>query len=191
MLRLKPPLNKLPVMADKNAKKRNVLLGRIGAAHGLAGEVRITSFTDNPLDIADYSPLLTSREGLDLSIVKARLAKNVLIARLAGIDDRDKAESLNGVELFAPRSALGQPDDEDEFLHADLIGLTARLENGEIVGQVIAVPNYGAADLLEIAPSGGASMLIPFTHAVVPEIHVAQGYLIVCPPEEIKGEEGR
>jgi len=178
-------------MADKHAGEKPVLMGRIGAAHGLAGQVRITSFTSDPLAIAAYSPLLTSRANLTISISKTRLAKNVVIAKLDGIDDRTTAEALNGVELFAPRSALPQIDDKDEFLHADLIGLEARLPDGAILGEILAVPNYGAADLLEIAPAAGTSILVPFTHATVPEIHIDLGYVILVPPQEITGEKGR
>ncbi len=169
----------------------NILMGRVGAAHGLAGEVRITSFTRDPLSIAAYSPLLTDRDGLSVSILTARLSKNVVIAKLDGINDRAQAEALNGVELFVKRSALSDSQDEDEFLHADLIGLEARLQDGTVFGKIVAVPNYGAGDLVEIALPGGQTTLLAFTREVVREIHVEQGYIIVVVPEEIAGEEGR
>jgi len=175
----------------KLGKKEKILMGRVGAAHGLAGEVRITSFTKDPLSIAAYSPLLTDREGLSVSILTARLSKKMVIAKLDGVDDRTQAEALNGVELFVKRSALAQSDDEDEFLHADLIGLEARLQDGTVFGEIIAVPNYGAGDLVEIGLPGGQTTLVAFTRQVVPEIHVEQGYIIVVVPKEIAGEEGR
>ncbi len=175
-------------MADNNASDKKILMGRIGAAHGLAGEVRINSFTSDPLSIAAYSELLTSRPDLSITITKARLSKNVLIAKLAGIDDRTKAEALNGVELFVAYSSIAQSEDDDEFLHADLIGLEARLKDGTVFGEIIAVPNFGAADLLEIREPTGKTTLFSFTHEVVPEIHVKQGYVIVAPPQEIAGE---
>jgi len=175
----------------KLGKNEKILMGRIGAAHGLAGEVRIVSYTQDPLSIAAYSPLFTNRADLTISIAKARLSKNVLIAKLAGIDDRRQAEALNGVELFVPRSALPQTRDEDEFLHADLIGLAALLPDGTVFGEIIAVPNYGSTDLLEISEPDGKTTLLPFTHKVVPEIHIKQGYIIVTPPQEVAGEEGR
>ncbi len=178
-------------MADKDASDKKILMGRIGAAHGLAGEVRISSFTSDPLSIVDYSPLLTSRPGLSISIAKARLSKNVVIAKLDGIDDRTMAEALNGVELFAPHSSIAQSKDEDEFLHADLIGLVARLKDGTVFGEIIAAPNYGAADLIEIKQPNGKTTLFSFTHEVIPEIHLKQGYVIVVPPREVAGETRR
>jgi 16S rRNA processing protein RimM len=158
-------------------------MGRIGAAHGIRGEVRITSHTENPLAIADYGPLDTDRPGLTVSIAKARLSKNIVIATLKGISDRNAAEKLNGVSLYVSRDRLDEPD-EDEFYHADLIGLDARLEDGSILGKVTAVTNFGSDDLLDIKlTETGKTVFLPFTRAVVPELHIAEGYLVAVPPE--------
>lgn len=168
-----------------------ILMGRIGAAHGIKGEVRIQSFTEDPLTLVDYGPLATSKPGLTVTILSARTTTNVLVARLAGVNDRTAAEMLNGVELFVPRALLPETDDEDDFYHADLIGLRARLIDGTEIGVVAAVPNFGAGDLLEIRdPRAGDTYLYPFSKAVVPEIKVADGYLVIAPPIETEpGEE--
>ncbi len=175
---------------DDDTKK--ILLGTIGAAHGIKGEVRITSHTQDPEAIASYGPLETSRPGLAITIETARLNKTVLIARLKGIRDRNAAELLNGVELYIDRDRLPEHDDEDDFYHADLIGLDARLaETGISIGAVIALHNYGAGDLIEIQdPRSGDTFLYPFTKAVVPTIRIGDGYLTIAPPLDADpGEE--
>ena len=169
---------------------RKLLMGRIGAAHGIKGEVRIQSFTEDPLAIMDYGPLATNRPGLTIEILDARTTTNVLVARLKGFTDRNAVEKLNGVELYVDRDLLPQIEDEDDYYHADLIGLDARLEDGTSVGAVIAVPNFGAGDMLEIRQkAGGETRFIPFTKAAVPEVHIAAGYVVVVPPIEIEGED--
>lgn len=175
-------------MADSAQSTKKILMGRIGAAHGLRGQVRITSFTEDPLSIANYSPLLTDRAGLTLTITKSRLAKNTLIAKLAGIDERTSAEALNGVELFTLRKDLPETEDEEDFLHADLVGLQARLQDGNVLGEVAGIANFGAGDLLEIRTPAGNTELFSFTRAIVPEINTKKGHLLIVPPLEIKGE---
>lgn len=172
-------------------KTNRILLGQIGAAHGIKGEVRIAAHTQDPEAIGSYGPLETDRPGLTITITKARLQKNVVVANIKGITDRTAAENLNGVNLFVDRDKLPAPDDEDDFYHADLLGLTARLESGVAIGQVSALPNFGAGDLIEIRdPQSGDTFLYPFTKAVVPTINVAEGYLtIVVPLDAPEGEE--
>ena len=169
-----------------------LLMGRIGAAHGVRGDVRIQSFTEDPLALAGYGPLSTNRPGLVIEIASARgVLNNGIVARLKGVGSREAAERLNGVELYVDRALLPQPDDEDDFYHADLIGLTAQLEDGTVIGKVAAVPNFGAGDILDVRASNGAeSFLFPFTRAVVPQINVAAGYLVIVPPTDADpGEE--
>ena len=175
-------------MADKTDL---ILMGTIGAAHGIKGEVRITSHTQEPEAIASYGPLATDRGTLTVTIEAARLQKNVLVARLQGIRDRDAAEKLNGVSLFIERNRLPEHDDEDDFYHADLIGLDARLDTGVSIGRVIALHNHGAGDLIEIQDElKGDTFLFPFTKAVVPTIRIAEGYLVISPPLDADpGEE--
>lgn len=173
-----------------HAGNRLILMGRIGAAHGIRGEVRVQSFTSEPLDLVRYSPFATNRPGLEISIETARGVTNMLVARLAGIDDRNAAERLNGVELYVERERLPAPDEEDDFYHADLIGLVVRLTDGTTIGEVGAVLNHGAGDIIEVRGPAGDSFLYPFTRAVVPEVHIADGYLVVDPPVDAEpGEE--
>lgn len=173
------------------AGDNKLLMGRIGAAHGIKGEVRIQSFTEDPLALASYGPLSTNKPGLMIRILAARTTTNVLVARLEGINDRNAAEKLNGIELYVDRALLPDTEDDDDFYHADLIGLKARLADGSEIGEVMAVPNFGAGDLLEIRdPRSGDTYLYPFSKAVVPEVRVAEGYLLIDPPIEAEpGEE--
>jgi len=172
-------------VAGVGAAHHKLLVGRIGAAHGVKGEVRITSFTEDPLALLRYSPLATGRPGLTVTLLSARAAANVLVARLEGVNDRSAAEALNGVELYVDRTLLPEPEDEDHFYHADLIGLEARLADGKVLGAVSAVPNYGAGDLLEIrGPVSGDTFLYPFTRRVVPEVRLADGYVVIDVPLE-------
>ena len=173
------------------AEGKRLLMGRIGAAHGVKGEVRIQSFTAEPLALKDYGPLLTNRPGLVIEIEAARATTNVLVARLKGVTDRNAAERLNGVELFIERERLPKTDGDDDFYHSDLIGLEARLADGTVLGTVIAIPNFGASDLIEVRNGlSGDTFLYPFTRAVVPEIRIDDGYLVVeVPVDADPGEE--
>jgi len=173
-------------MAD-NATRKTILMGRIGAAHGLGGEVRLQSFCAEPADIAAYSPLATG-SGARITISALRPAKSMFIARIEGVNDRNAAEKLNGTELFVARERLGPEEDEDEFFHADLIGLATVHEDGTPHGTILAVPNYGADDMLEIRLKSGQIAVLPFTRAVVPVIDLDAGRVTVAPPDEIAGE---
>lgn len=180
-------------VSNKSGAEQNdlVLLGRIGAAHGIRGEVRIQSFTENPLDIVSYGPLISSRPDLTITISKARRAKTVLVASLKGVTDRNEAETLNGVELFVPRDALPEIDEEDDFYYSDLIGLDAQLEDGSSFGQVKNVVNFGAGDILEVTQKNGQIALLPFTKKTVPTVKLSKGYIVLVLPDEIiiEGEE--
>lgn len=170
---------------------RRIVVGRIGAAHGIKGEVRVKSFTASPLDLADYSPL-EAADGRRFVIKAARSAgasPDMLVVRFQGIDDRNAAETLNGLELTVPRERLPEPE-ADEFYHADLIGLDAVTPDGALLGTVVAVPNYGAGDLLEIARSKGPTLLVPFTRAAVPAIDLAAKRVTVDPPPEVGDDDG-
>lgn len=158
----------------------HILVGHIGAAHGIAGAVRVKSFTAVPESLGDYGPLV-SADGRAFRIRKLRPAGNVLVVDFDGVIDRNAAEALNGTDLYVPRARLPQAD-ADEYYHADLIGLAAMTADGAALGKVSGVPNYGAGDLLEIMTEAKGAVLIPFTHACVPEIDVKAGRLIVNPP---------
>jgi 16S rRNA processing protein RimM len=157
-----------------------ILLGVIGAAHGIKGEVRIKAFTGDPLAIADYGPLV-DEAGRRYEISEARAAKEVVVARLKGVASREAA--LNGVNLYVTRDKLPVSDDEDEFLQADLIGCQVIAPDGEVLGSVTAVANYGAGDLLDIATPDGRSVLMPFTKAFTPRIDIAARRIEAEPPE--------
>ena len=170
---------------------RRVVVARIGAAHGIKGELRVKSFTASPMDVAGYSPL-DALDGRRFTVEAARPAgasPDMLVVRFREVADRNAAEALNGIELSVPRERL-PPADDDEFYHADLIGLPAVTADGEALGTVVGVPNYGAGDLLEIAPAQGATLLVPFTRNAVPEIDLAVGRVVVVPPAEVEGEDG-
>ena len=166
-----------------------VLLGRFGAPHGVRGDIRLQSFTADPLAIAGYAPL-TDRSGerrFVLTTLRPQ-GKDMLVARVEGVRDRDAAQALTGVELFAPRENLPPPD-EDEFYLADLEGLRAETRGGGLLGRVVGVRNFGAGDILEVAPpQGGETLMFPFTRAVVPVVDIAGGRLVVEPPEVVEGE---
>jgi 16S rRNA processing protein RimM len=172
-------------------KSNRILMGKIGAAHGVKGEVRIAPFTEYGEDIASYGALATDRPGLTVTIESLRVQKNVVVARIQGVRDRSAAEKLNGVSLFVDRAVLPETEDEDEFYHADLLGMEARREDGTVIGTVAALPNFGAGDLIEIRdPRSGDTFLYPFTRAVVPDINLDDGYLtIVVPLDADVGEE--
>jgi len=174
-----------------NSKTNQIFLGQIGAAHGIKGQVRIATHTQDPEAIGSYGPLDTDRPGLTITLTKVRLQKNVIVAHIKGISDRTAAEQLNGVSLFIDRSKLPDTEDEDDFYHADLLGLDARLDSGVVIGKVSAVLNFGAGDLIEVRdPQSGDTYLYPFTKAVVPVINIAEGYLtIVVPLDAPEGEE--
>ncbi len=170
-----------------------ILVGHVGAAHGIRGEVRVKSFTD-PVDaLADYGPL-DAGDGLRLTIERMRDQGTMLVVKFREIADRTAAEKLNGRDLFVDRSALPEPEDEETYYHADLIGLDAVDTAGDLWGHVIAVPNFGAGDLLEIRPVDGATFYLPFTRALVPVVDVKAGRVVIDPPEgffrEEKPEEG-
>jgi 16S rRNA processing protein RimM len=164
-------------------------MGRIGAAHGVKGEVRIQSFAEDPLALAGYGTFSTNRPGLTVTISDARGTTNMLVARIEGVSDRTAAEALNGVELYLERDAL-PPAAEGEFYHGDLVGLRAQLRDGTGLGRVGAVLNFGAGDIIEVRNAGGETFLFPFTRVVVPEIHLRDGYLVIDPPIDAEpGEE--
>ena len=165
---------------------RPIVVGRIGAAHGIKGEVRVKSFTAAPMDLAAYSPL-EAADGRRFTVTAARpvgASPDMLVVRFQGVGDRSAAEALNGLDLSVPRDRLPEPE-ADEFYHADLIGLAAVTPGGAPLGTIVAVPNYGAGDLLEIAPPKGPTMLVPFTRAVVPEIDLTARRVVVAPPAEV------
>ncbi|HKS61557.1 MAG TPA: ribosome maturation factor RimM, partial [Xanthobacteraceae bacterium] len=133
-----------------------VLIAQIGAAHGVRGEVRLKAFTEDPLSVTRYGALESEDGKRRFEIEAVRPAKDMLVVRLKGVADRNAAEALTNTRLYVAREKLPKPAD-DEFYHADLIGLTAQTASGEAFGTVKAVHNFGAGDLLEIEPAGGGA----------------------------------
>lgn len=163
-----------------------VLLGQFGAAHGIRGEIKINSYTDEPAGIADYGPF-TLDDGRVVEITAIRVQGDALVARVKGIGDRTAAETLRNRKLFVDRSALPELEEEDDFYHADLVGLSLELEDGTPYGTIASVQNFGAGDLIEIEPAPGArTFYLPFTRAIVPTVDIKAGRAVVVPPPEIE-----
>jgi 16S rRNA processing protein RimM len=165
-----------------------ICIARIGAPHGVRGAVKLWTFTEDPLAVRRYGPLATKDGGRQFEVTHAREAKGHLVATLKGVATREDAERLNGVELYIARDKLPATD-TDEYYHADLIGLAAVSTANEPIGRLIAIHNFGAGDIIEIAPPHGATMLLPFTNAVVPTVDLANGRVVIELPAEIDGED--
>jgi 16S rRNA processing protein RimM len=165
-----------------------ICVARIGAAHGVRGAVKLWTFTEDPLALQGYGPLMTKDGARQFEIADVREAKDHLVATFKGVATRNDAEKLNGIELYIPREKLPATDD-DEYYHADLIGLAAVNAASEPLGRIVAIHNFGAGDIIEIAPPKGPTMLLPFTNAVVPTVDLAGGRVVIELPQEIEGEE--
>ncbi len=165
-----------------------ICVARIGAAHGVRGAVKLWTFTEDPLAVKRYGPLVTKDGAQSFEVATAREAKGHLVATLKGIATREEAERLNGLELYIAREKLPEPE-QDEYYHADLIGLAAVDTANAPLGRVIAIHNFGAGDIIEIAPPQGATMLLPFTHAVVPTVDLEGGRVVIELPDEIAGDD--
>lgn len=167
--------------------ERLILVARVAGAFGVRGEARITTFTDDPMAVLRYRDLLRSDGSPGLTLLSARPVKGGVIARARELDSKEAADALRGLELYVRREALPPPEDEDEFYLADLIGLEAVTPEGERLGRVKAVENYGAGDLLEIDPGAGRpSWLLPFTREAVPAVDIARGQVTAVRPREIE-----
>ena len=154
-----------------------VLLGVVAAPHGIRGAVRIKSFTEDPMSLGAYGPLSDESGRKEYRVEPLSAARGAVLARIEGVADRTAAEALRGLRLYVERSALPETD-EREWYEADLIGLAAVGKDGRDWGKVIAFHDFGAGSMMEV--SGGA--MLPFTDAVVPEIDVPGGKVVVDPP---------
>jgi 16S rRNA processing protein RimM len=164
-----------------------ICVARIGAAHGVRGAVKLWTFTQDPLAVQHYGPLATKDGARQFEVTHARQAKDHLVATLKGVTTRNEAERLNGLELYVARENLPATG-KGEYYHADLIGLTAVTGTHAPLGRVVAIHNFGAGDIIEIAPPHGATMLLPFTNAMVPTVDVAGGRVVIELPGEIEGD---
>jgi 16S rRNA processing protein RimM len=164
-----------------------ICVARIGAAHGVRGEVKLWPFTEDPMAVIDYGPLSTKDGARQFEVVRARVAKDHLVATLKGVATREDAERVNGIELYIPRDRLPATE-AGEYYHADLIGLPAIDTKGDPIGKVFAIHNFGAGDIIEITPLQGQTLLLPFTDAVVPTVDLANGHVVIELPQEIEGD---
>src|ERR1700744_4005727 len=166
-----------------------ICVARIGAAHGVRGQVKLWTFTEDPFAVKEYGPLSTKDGSRQFEVTHVREAKDHLVATLKGVATRNDAERLNGIELYVSRDKLPATED-DEYYHADLIGLAAVTAADEPLGRVVAVHNFGAGDIIEIAPPRGPTLLLAFTNAVVPTVDLAAGRVVIELPQEIEGDDG-
>ncbi|WP_374390556.1 ribosome maturation factor RimM [Brevundimonas sp.] len=168
---------------------RLILVGQVGGGFGVRGEVRITAFTADPLALTAYGPLLRADGSVGLTLTSARPDKNGVVGRAKEIATKEEADALRGLKLHVPRDRFPEPE-EDEFYLADLIGLQARDGEDAVIGTVKAVQNFGADDMLEIAPAaGGPTWYLPFTRDAVPEVRSADGWLRALRPTEVGERE--
>ncbi|THD71998.1 ribosome maturation factor RimM [Thalassobius vesicularis] len=168
--------------------KELICVASIAGAYGVKGEVRLKSFTADPEAIEDYNPLVTEDGRHIYEVGVLRPTKNGLVVRLSSVTTKEEADALKGVELFVPRDRLPSLPD-DEFYHADLIGLEVFDTGGTALGRVKSVQNHGAGDLLEIhGPGLKNTVLLPFTRAAVPTVDLTAGRIIADPPEGLLGE---
>jgi 16S rRNA processing protein RimM len=162
-----------------------ICVARIGAPHGVKGEVKLWSFTADPAAVADYGPLESEDGTLRFEIEAMRPAKDHLVARLSGVRDRDAAERLANLRLYVARERLPAPAPE-EFYHADLIGLRAESRDGAALATIVGIHDFGAGDLLELRPlTGGSTVLMPFTAVTVPVVDIAGGRVVIDPPQDL------
>lgn len=167
-----------------------ICVGAVAGAYGVRGEVRLKSFCAEPEAIAGYAPLCTEDGRRHFAVEITGRTRNGLTARLGGVADRETAEGLRGTRLYAPRDRLPALP-EDEFYHADLIGLAVADTGGTTLGRVAAVVDYGAGDLLDIrGPGLGDGVLLPFTEACVPLVDLAAGRIVADPPDGLLPGEG-
>jgi len=172
------------------ATPRLICVGAIVGAHGVRGAVKIKSFTAAPADIAAYGPLSDESGRRQFALKQIGEARGLVLATIDGVRDRDQAEALRGTQLFVDRARLPRPA-EEEYYHADLIGLDAEDATGKPIGVVRAVLNHGAGDVLEISLADGGTMLLPFTRATVPVVDLAGGRVVVDPPADVEDGEAQ
>ncbi|NKB42880.1 MAG: ribosome maturation factor RimM [Alphaproteobacteria bacterium] len=155
-----------------------VCLGVIVGARGLKGDVRIKSFTADPQDVAAYGPLMID-DGSTMTLKITGEAKGVVIGRIKGVEDRTKVEALKGQNLYVERGALPETGDEEEFYHADLVGIRVEDETGQECGTVSAIYDFVAGDMVDLRLPNGRTVLVPFTSAAVPTVDIAGGRMVV------------
>lgn len=155
-----------------------IFVAQVGAAHGVQGEFKLISHMDDPASILEYDPLLNEKGQPVLSITAAREHKGALLVRAKEAPDRTAVEKLKGLKLYIDRADLPEPD-EDEYYITDLIGMAVVDINGQAVGKVANVENFGAGDLLDIKPVEGANFYLLFIEENVPEVRLSDRVIVV------------
>jgi len=172
-------------MTPPSAPSRLILVGRVAGGFGVRGELRITTFTADPLALRSYGALKREDGSPALTLTAARAVKGGVIARAKEVETKEQADALRGLGLFVPRDALPEPE-EDEFYLADLLGLDVVTAAGDRLGRIKAVQDFGGGDVLEVDPGEGrATYYLPFTREVVPEVRIAEGRVVAAPPAEV------
>jgi 16S rRNA processing protein RimM len=167
-----------------------IRVARIGAAHGVRGEVKLWPFTQDPTAVANYGPLETEDGARRFEIESLRPTKDFLVARIAGVADRDAAEALRNLDLFVARERLPEIEEADTYYYTDLVGLSAVTADGATLGTVTAVHNFGAGDIIEIASTGGgAPLMLSFTETAVPKVDLKAKQIVVVPPAASDADE--
>ena len=171
------------------AKSERVCIGAIAGPQGVRGGMRIKAFTGKPDDVAAYGPVTDEAGTRHFELRITGHSRGMPVVKITGVEDRDAAEALKGTRLYIARSAL--PDtEENEYYHADLIGLKAEDTDGQPLGAVIAVHEFGAGDILEIEHEGGLTEMLPFTRACVPSVDIEGGRIVLDPPEGVLEDLG-
>ena len=180
-------------MTVSGERNNLVCVGVITTVHGVRGNVKVKSFTEVPEDIDRYGIVENEAGSRKFSIKVTGHSKELLRVKIKGVDDRTTAETLIGTGLYIDRALLPELKDE-EFYHTDLIGLEVKNSSSEVLGQVNALYNFGAGDILEIKMNNGSLEMVPFTKSFVPVINIKDGYIIVemmhFVEDEANGNEG-
>jgi 16S rRNA processing protein RimM len=164
-----------------SSSPKRLCVGVVTGAQGIRGAVRIKSFTADPLDIDAYGPVSDEAGTRAFELKSVGQSKGVVVATLSGVTDRNAAEALKGLRLFVDRDRL-PPADEEEYYHADLLGLAAELIDGKALGRITAVYDFGAGDALEVTGDQGSVVMVPFTKAAVPTVDLDAGKVVIDPP---------
>jgi len=168
-----------------------VCVGQFAGSHGVRGLVKLKSFTGDPAAVTAYGPLVDETGGRSFRVTLQGKAKDLFLAKVEGVTSREQAQALAGVLLHVDRAALPETGDEDEFYHADLVGLRAELADGTLYGTVKAIHDFGGGDVLEIRIASGALEMLPFSKACVPVVDVRNGRLVVDLPAVVEAREGQ
>lgn len=173
---------------SQHKKSHRILIAEITTAHGIRGEVVVRAYTDNPDNLVAYGPLMDAAGRRSFTLTALRVTNKGVVARVAGVNDRNAAEALRGTKLYVDRAKLPSTG-EAEFYHADLIGLRAIAEDGQALGEIVSVQNFGAGDLLELKPVEGETEFIPFENRWVPTVDLDAGHLVIVRPSAAEEDD--